>query len=61
MSVSDAFRKIVPEELRNKADSRLAICNSCDKFTPHKRCLMCGCFMEVKVFLPDVKCPLKKW
>lgn len=62
MSVADAFRKVVPEELRNKADNRLSICNACDKYNKDtKRCLMCGCFMEVKVFLPDVKCPLKKW
>ena len=62
MSVMDAFKNILPEELKNKAEQRLATCNSCDKYNKDtKRCLMCGCFMEVKVFLLNSQCPLKKW
>lgn len=56
------LNKVVPEKLRKKAEDRLNTCISCDKYNAHtKRCSMCGCFMEFKVFLPDAKCPLKKW
>lgn len=44
------------------ADERLAICKTCDKLEPHSfRCRECGCFMDYKVLLPYVSCPLAKW
>lgn len=60
--LSSTLRKLAPEHIVKKADERLAICVECDKFTEKtRRCLMCGCFMDAKVFIPDAQCPIKKW
>lgn len=62
MSILETFKKILPEELNRKAEDRLNICNSCENYNKDtKRCKVCGCFMEVKVYLPEVTCPVKKW
>lgn len=56
------LEKVFPDALVKTAKERLEHCESCDKLEPVKRkCLMCGCFMDFKVYLPGAKCPLKKW
>jgi len=52
------FSKRLERRLRRE---RLKVCESCDKFTSLQRCTMCGCFMPLKVTLPDATCPLGKW
>lgn len=59
---AQVLKKVMPAAVNEMADKRIAICNSCDKLnTENRRCLLCGCFMDLKVFLPDVECPLRKW
>jgi len=44
------------------ADQRYSICNSCEKLMNFpKVCKECGCFMKLKVTLPQAYCPLEKW
>lgn len=41
---------------------RFDLCLSCDKlYTPTKTCKVCGCFMQIKTWMPHQKCPLGKW
>lgn len=41
---------------------RFDICLSCDKlYFPTKTCRVCGCFMNLKTWMPEQSCPLKKW
>jgi len=49
------------EEIRGSID-KMKICLQCDQFfKPTKQCKKCGCFMPVKVRIPGMHCPLKKW
>lgn len=49
----------VPSEVK---EERLNICLDCeDLFRPTKTCKLCGCFMDVKTWLPTQKCPVDKW
>lgn len=46
----------------NVVSSRMAICNSCDKFqSKSTQCSVCGCFMSAKTRLKKASCPLGKW
>jgi len=59
-SVSETFlsHKVSPEI----QEERFNICKSCEHlYTPTNTCKKCGCFMGVKTWLEDVRCPLKKW
>lgn len=41
---------------------RFNICRRCDSFfKPTNSCKECGCFMQLKCRLANVKCPLLKW
>ena len=41
---------------------RMDICLSCDKlYKPTGSCKVCGCFMQLKTWMPDQRCPLGKW
>jgi len=45
-----------------EAKSRFSICEGCPKFSKMtKRCLECGCFMELKTKLKQASCPMSKW
>jgi hypothetical protein len=49
----------VPDSVRSQ---RIEICQSCNfLFKPTKNCTKCGCFMEVKTWLPSASCPINKW
>lgn len=48
----------LPETEESKA--RLAICESCDQWTG-RSCKICGCFVKLKVKIPEEKCPAGKW
>lgn len=46
-------------EIRNE---RYNICLSCDKlYKPTSTCKVCGCFMQLKTWMPEQRCPLYKW
>jgi len=41
---------------------RMSICESCEHFQQkNKSCMLCGCYMEVKTWVPIFKCPKNKW
>lgn len=48
----------VPSDER---DRRLSICQGCEYLESLNRCKKCGCFMDVKTWLPMSSCPVKKW
>ena len=48
----------LPETEESKA--RLAVCHGCDKWTG-KSCKVCGCYVNLKVKIPEEKCPEGKW
>ena len=48
----------LPETEESKA--RLAVCHGCDKWTGTS-CKVCGCFVNLKVKIPEEKCPESKW
>lgn len=41
---------------------RYDICSACEfLLMPSNRCQKCGCFMGVKTWMPNQKCPINKW
>lgn len=41
---------------------RMDICLKCEHlFHPTKTCKKCGCFMGLKTWARDLKCPIDKW
>lgn len=59
-AASEAFlsRKVSAEIQKTRFD----ICKSCEHlYTPTNTCKKCGCFMGVKTWIEDVKCPVNKW
>lgn len=46
----------------DKAKRRYEMCLSCNHFSLiDKKCLECGCFMQLKVMMPTAQCPKRKW
>lgn len=43
-----------------ESEKRLEVCKGCDQWTG-KSCKVCGCFVSLKVRIPEEKCPLGKW
>jgi hypothetical protein len=43
-----------------ESQARLEVCKGCDQWTG-KSCKVCGCFVSLKVKIPEEKCPLGKW
>lgn len=48
----------LPETEESKA--RLAVCHGCNQWTGTS-CKVCGCFVNLKVKIPEEKCPEGKW
>ena len=40
---------------------RWEICQGCEHLTKMQRCRKCGCFMELKTWMAEQECPIKKW
>lgn len=62
--INKSFERSLPEIVVDVSirTERLSICESCEKFNPKIRnCRMCGCFMDLKTWLPKQKCPMNKW
>ena len=45
----------------NERTTRFTVCTTCEYLTEEKRCMKCGCFMEIKSKLAGMKCPVDKW
>ncbi len=63
-SIKDTARRLLEDPSvapRAVAAERLAICESCDRYTSKKTCEICQCFMPLKVSMSNVKCPIDKW
>jgi len=43
-----------------QSEMLLEVCKGCDQWTG-KSCKVCGCFVSLKVRIPEEKCPLGKW
>ena len=43
-----------------ESQQRLSICQGCSEWTG-RPCKICGCFVKLKVKIPEEKCPLSKW
>lgn len=48
------------KDVNEQAKKRAYVCDSCDKRNLGV-CTECGCFLEIKVRLPNATCPLNKW
>lgn len=57
-AVKAAKALTMPETPESQA--RLEVCKGCDQWTG-KSCKVCGCFVSLKVKIPEEKCPLGKW
>lgn len=58
-SAIDLLTDKVPENIRAE---RWNICQGCEKlYKPTSTCKLCGCFMQVKTYMPNQKCPANKW
>lgn len=50
------------KELQEMGNERFSICKECPEFfKPTGQCKKCGCFMRLKVVIPNQNCPLSKW
>jgi hypothetical protein len=56
--LSSLNRVTVSEEI--KID-RIVICRNCEKFNSLKFCTDCNCYIPLKTWLKNSKCPLSKW
>ncbi len=54
--VGSGMKTVCPEERQR----RLELCTGCEHHTG-VRCRLCGCFTQVKTWLPHEVCPLGKW
>jgi hypothetical protein len=43
------------------AAERRAICQRCPLLGPGRRCMACGCFIDLKTKLPEERCPHDQW
>lgn len=61
-TAADALESINVKVKGHIQKERYDICLSCDKlYLPSKTCKVCGCFMNIKTWMPKQSCPLKKW
>jgi len=54
---------LIPNKVSQEIhDHRWNICSTCDKlWKPTSSCKVCGCFMKIKTWMPNQRCPLDKW
>lgn len=49
-------------EIQKLGQERFDICKKCPEFFKlTNQCKKCGCFMKIKVLLPNQKCPIGNW
>lgn len=62
--MKEGAARIIPQRFKVSHGTfldRIEICKECDYFTPQERCILCGCFMNIKARLKRRKCPEGKW
>lgn len=47
--------------LQQQAQERFDICKKCPNLQENFFCKLCGCYMKLKVKLPQSACPENKW
>lgn len=54
---------MIPDKVDSETQKkRFDICLACDKiFMPTHTCKVCKCFMRIKTWMPNAKCPIGKW
>lgn len=64
-SIKDTAARLLADPTvapRAVVESRLAICETCDRFNKDSRtCQQCGCFMPLKTVMANMACPIDKW
>lgn len=62
-AVSEHALAGMPTTSEEDAGKRMAICLACPSMPDKvaKKCVECGCYMQVKVTWNEQKCPLGKW
>ncbi len=50
--------RLSSDELYNE---RLIICGGCAHLDFNNVCMMCGCYVQIRAFTTDGRCPMKKW
>jgi hypothetical protein len=49
-------------KIQKLGNERFSICKECSELIKlTNQCKKCGCFMKIKVLIPNQKCPLNKW
>lgn len=49
-------------DYKKDVSKRWELCKSCEFFRPEtKQCKKCGCFMFIKILVPQSTCPIEKW
>lgn len=70
MKLRDKTEKAASEHLLSESskvseavqEERYSICQSCPNLhEATNRCKLCGCFMGVKTWMKNQKCPINKW
>jgi hypothetical protein len=57
-AVKAAKAMLLPDTEESK--SRLEVCHACSEWNG-KSCKVCGCYVTLKVRIPEEKCPHGKW
>lgn len=50
-----------PKVSSEERKERLSQCKPCEKINFMGMCNECGCFMALKTWLADARCPIGKW
>ena len=50
--------RLCPEE---KYGERLTVCSECPHLDINNVCMMCGCYVQIRAFTLDGRCPMKRW
>ena len=58
-----SIRAKCPRVLPEEREARLRICEQCQhySFEGHPRCMLCGCFLELKTWCKTEDCPKNLW
>jgi len=49
------------EEIKERVETRLAVCNECEHKTKISTCALCGCQLHMKAAVKTFRCPAGKW
>lgn len=61
VNILELFDSTIQLVERSERTARLDICKQCPKLEHGTNCLECGCFMQMKTWTRDARCPIDKW